>query len=69
MVCAPVPQDYAQLGCSEDAYLARHYIGHYSPAGNFFVASALLGPLLSWLGDASPPAYEAVGRRDLVANL
>ena len=24
---------------------------------------------LRWLGDESPPAYEAVGRRDLVANL
>jgi hypothetical protein len=63
--------DYETMGCKEDVYLNRHFIGHYSPAGNFACASALLGPVLKWLGAAVPPAYAAldIGQRQLVANL
>ena len=39
-----------------DAYLARYYIGHYNPLGNFFCAFAIKEKLVRMLNPA-PPAY------------
>jgi hypothetical protein len=39
-----------------DAYLARYFIGHYNPLGNFFCAHALKDKLVKMLAPP-PPAY------------
>ena len=38
------------------AYCRRHFVGHCSPAGNFFTAQALRQPLAAWL-DPKPPSH------------
>ena len=41
------------------AYLARYFIGHYNPLGNFFCAMAMKDRLVKML-DPPPPAYAPV---------
>jgi hypothetical protein len=48
------------LGADLDASLKRHYIGHYSPLGNFFCAFAIKDRLVQLL-DPPPPAYAKGG--------
>lgn len=45
-----------------DAYLARYFIGHYNPLGNFFCAFALKDKLVKLL-NPPPPAYTPPGER------
>lgn len=44
--------DYKQYNLDVDSYLKRYYIGHQSPAGNFFAAWAIKDNLVNWL---TPP--------------
>lgn len=49
--------DFKQFGGGDaKAYLDRFYIGHHSPAGNFFAAWALKDRLVGWL-DPKPLPY------------
>jgi len=50
--------NFAKSGGDLDGYLSRHFIGHYSPLGNFFCAFAMKDALLRML-DPPPPAYAA----------
>jgi hypothetical protein len=47
--------DYQQHKGDANRYLARYYIGHLTPAGNFFTAWALKDPLVKWLDPAPAP--------------
>jgi hypothetical protein len=49
-------RDFEAGGASLDAYLAKHFIGHYTPLGNFFCAFAMKDALVELL-DPPPPAY------------
>lgn len=49
--------DFAMFKGSIEEYLARYYIGHYTPLGNFFTAFAIKPRLLELL-DPKPPAYQ-----------
>jgi hypothetical protein len=53
-------EDFENFACSAETYGARHYIGHYSPAGNHFFAFAIKDALVDWL-DPKPPAYRPDG--------
>ncbi len=48
--------DYKHYNVDIDTYLARYYIGHHTPAGNFFFAWALKDQILDWL-DPPPLPY------------
>lgn len=48
--------DYAQFAAGIDDYLARYFIGHYTPLGNFFCAFAVKDKLVELL-EPKPPAY------------
>ncbi len=48
--------EYAQFKTDVDKYLARYYIGHHNPAGNFFTAWAIKNRLVEWL-DPVPAPY------------
>lgn len=48
--------DYARCAPGVEAYLARHFIGHYTPLGNFFCAFALKDKLVRMLAPP-PPSY------------
>jgi hypothetical protein len=48
--------DFEQFALDVPAYVKRYYIGHYSPAGNFFQAFAMKDKLVEML-DPKPPAY------------
>lgn len=48
--------DYAQFKEDIGTYIKRYYIGHYSPAGNFFCAMALKDKVVKWL-DPRPLPY------------
>jgi len=50
--------DFALFKGEIKAYLAKHWIGHYNPLGNFFCASAILPPLVELL-DPKPLSYRA----------
>lgn len=41
--------DYKQYNLDVGAYLKRYYIGHHSPAGNFFTAWAIKDEVVEWL--------------------
>lgn len=41
--------DYKQYNLDVDTYLKRYYIGHQSPAGNFFTAWAIKEQVVKWL--------------------
>ncbi len=41
--------DFAETGMNVDTYLDRFYIGHHSPAGNFFTAGAIRNRIFDWL--------------------
>jgi hypothetical protein len=47
--------DYKQYNLDVDSYLKRYYIGHQSPAGNFFAAWAIKDTLVNWLDPAPLP--------------
>ncbi len=49
-------REFASFSLSPEDYLRRYYIGHYNPAGNFFVAAAIR-PKLSAMLSPRPPAY------------
>ncbi len=49
-------EDAANFKVSTDQYLARYFIGHYRPLGNFFCAFALKDALVKQL-QPKPPAY------------
>lgn len=48
--------DYQAFSCSAAEYAGRHFIGHYSPAGNHFFAFAIKDAITDWLAP-KPPAY------------
>lgn len=48
--------EFARFQGSVADYIERYYIGHYSPAGNFFCASALKDAVVEWL-DPRPLPY------------
>ena len=48
--------EFKAFNLDADAYLNRYYVGHYSPAGNFFCAWAVKDKLVEWL-DPKPKAY------------
>jgi hypothetical protein len=48
--------DYAQFKPDIEDYLARYYVGHYNPRGDFFCASTMLDKLVSML-DPKPAPY------------
>lgn len=48
--------DFAEYKLTPEDYVARHYIGHYTPRGNQFFAYAIKDELRAWL-DPAPPAY------------
>lgn len=50
--------DFAQYKGDVPTYLQRYYIGHYSPAGNFFCAMALKQGIVNWL-EPRPLPYRA----------
>jgi len=50
-------EDYQQFNLSPRAYVARYFIGHYSPRGNHFVAFAMKNQVVEWL-EPKPPAYQ-----------
>ncbi len=41
---------------SPKEFLSQYFIGHHSPAGNYFFAESLRKPLVDWL-NPKPPAY------------
>jgi hypothetical protein len=47
--------DYQRFNGDLKTYLDRYYIGHHTPAGNFFTASALRDRLIKWLEPAPLP--------------
>lgn len=49
-------EDFRQWNLDVDAYLARYFIGHYGPAGNFFCAQAIKSAIIEWL-DPKPRPY------------
>jgi hypothetical protein len=49
-------RDYSHSNAPIDAYLDRYYIGHHTPAGNFFFAWAIKNRICDWL-DPSPVPY------------
>jgi len=49
-------REFAHWGPDVDAYLDRYYIGHHTPAGNFFTAWAIKGAVCDWL-DPKPLPY------------
>ena len=51
-------QDYARSQMEIDAYLDPFYIGHHSPAGNFFFAWALKDCIVEWL-EPKPLPYRS----------
>ena len=52
--------DFAQFRISSADYIKRLFIGHYSPAGNEFFATAIRKPVVDWL-DPKPLAYRPGG--------
>jgi hypothetical protein len=48
--------DFSQFRCTPEEYAARHYIGHYNPAGNHFFAFAVKDKVVDWL-EPKPPTY------------
>ena len=48
--------DYKQYNLDVNTYLNRYYIGHHSPAGNFFTAQAIKDQVVRWL-DPPPLPY------------
>jgi len=48
--------DFKGSSLSPADYVARHYIGHYNPTGNFFTAQAIKDRVVQLL-DPAPPAY------------
>ncbi len=52
--------DFAQFRISSADYIKRLFIGHYSPAGNHFFATAIRKPIVDWL-DPKPIAYQGRG--------
>ena len=48
--------DYKHHNVDIDTYLARYYIGHHTPAGNFFFAWAIKDHIVEWL-DPPPLPY------------
>lgn len=57
--------DFKSFRCSAREYVDRHFIGHYSPAGNNFYAFAVKEPLQLWL-DPPPPSYANTGQETLI---
>ena len=49
-------EDFAQFRVPANRYVARYYVGHYNPRGNFFLAFSIKDPLVRLL-DPKPPAY------------
>jgi hypothetical protein len=47
--------DYKRFKGDIKTYLARYYIGHHTPAGNFFTAWAVRDRLIKWLEPAPLP--------------
>jgi hypothetical protein len=47
--------DFRQYKGDAGSYLKRYYIGHHTPAGNFFTAWALKDHLVKWLDPAPLP--------------
>ena len=41
--------EFRKFGLSPRDYVNRYYIGHYSPAGNFFCAMAIKNKIVRWL--------------------
>ncbi|MCX7803732.1 MAG: hypothetical protein N3A38_00950 [Planctomycetota bacterium] len=56
-------EDFQAFRLSPDEYLKRYYIGHYSPAGNRFLAFAIKDAVVAWL-TPRPPAYDGSGGSD-----
>jgi hypothetical protein len=52
--------DYKDFRCTPEEYVARYYIGHYSPHGNHFFAYAIKDEIVAWL-DPPPPTYREEG--------
>ena len=50
--------DFALIKGDLKAYLAKYWVGHYNPLGNFFCAYALMHKLVEMLAP-KPPAYRA----------
>ena len=48
--------EFKTFNLDADTYLKRYYVGHYSPAGNFFCAWTIKDRLVEWL-DPKPRAY------------
>ncbi len=48
--------DYKKYNEDVDTYLKRYYIGHHSPAGNYFAAWAIKDKVVEWL-EPEPLAY------------
>jgi len=48
--------DYKQYNLDVNTYLNRYYIGHHSPAGNYFAAQAIKDEVVKWL-DPPPLSY------------
>ena len=49
-------RDYEDFNLSVEDYMARYFIGHYSPAGNHFFAYSIKDPIVAWL-DPKPITY------------
>ncbi|MEM3041009.1 MAG: hypothetical protein QXG97_03155 [Nitrososphaerota archaeon] len=49
-------EDFKAFKISPQEYVARYYIGHYSPRGNHFFAFAIKDAIVDWL-DPKPLAY------------
>ena len=50
-------EDYKNFSIPFDQYRKRYFIGHYSPAGNHFFASAIKSTVVDWL-DPKPITYQ-----------
>jgi len=44
-------RDFQRYRISPEEYVGHHFIGHYAPAGNFFVAQCLRRPVAEWLAE------------------
>jgi hypothetical protein len=49
-------QEFARSKMGTEEFIARHYIGHHTPAGNHFTAMAMKDAVVKWL-EPKPSPY------------
>ncbi len=54
-------EDFAERTLKPEQYVKKYWIGHYSPAGNFFAATAIRQELVELLAP-KPLSYNPAGK-------